>query len=137
MPLPPYIASRREPDEIDRTDYQTLFAREEGSVAAPTAGLHFTQGLVERLRDRGIGLHKLTLHVGAGTFLPVKTDDISGHKMHAEFGTVSPETAAALNAVRAKGGRSLRSVRRPCAFSKAPLVRTVASALFPGKPRSS
>jgi S-adenosylmethionine:tRNA ribosyltransferase-isomerase len=105
MPLPPYIASRRGPDEKDRTDYQTLFAREEGSVAAPTAGLHFTQGLVERLRDRGIGLHKVTLHVGAGTFLPVKTDDTSGHTMHAEFGTVSPETAAALNEVQAKGGR--------------------------------
>ncbi len=105
MPLPPYIASRREPDEKDRTDYQTVFAHEEGSVAAPTAGLHFTEGLVERLRDRGIGLQAVTLHVGAGTFLPVKADDTSGHKMHAEFGTVSAETASALNTVRSRGGR--------------------------------
>jgi S-adenosylmethionine:tRNA ribosyltransferase-isomerase len=105
MPLPPYIALRREPDERDRTDYQTLFAHEEGSVAAPTAGLHFTEGLVQRLGDRGIGLQRVTLHVGAGTFLPVKADDTSGHRMHAEFGTVSAETASALNAVRAKGGR--------------------------------
>jgi len=105
MPLPPYIASRREPDERDRTDYQTLFAHEEGSVAAPTAGLHFTEDLVRRLGDRGIGLQMVTLHVGAGTFLPVKADDTSGHRMHAEFGTVSAETASALNAVRARGGR--------------------------------
>jgi S-adenosylmethionine:tRNA ribosyltransferase-isomerase len=105
MPLPPYIASRRKPDEKDRADYQTLFAHAEGSVAAPTAGLHFTEGLVRRLRDRGIGLREVTLHVGAGTFLPVKADDTSGHKMHAEFGTVSPETAAKLNEARSKGGR--------------------------------
>jgi S-adenosylmethionine:tRNA ribosyltransferase-isomerase len=105
MPLPPYIASRRAPDEQDRADYQTLFAREDGSVAAPTAGLHFTDGLLARLAGRGIGLHKVTLHVGAGTFLPVKSDDTEGHAMHAEFGVVTAETAAALNAVRAKGGR--------------------------------
>jgi S-adenosylmethionine:tRNA ribosyltransferase-isomerase len=105
MPLPPYIASRREPDEQDRTDYQTVFAAPEGSVAAPTAGLHFTETLVERLKARGVGVHKVTLHVGAGTFLPVKTDDTDGHKMHAEFGSVSAEVADALNAARAKGGR--------------------------------
>ena len=105
MPLPPYIASRRAPDEQDRADYQTMFAHDEGSVAAPTAGLHFTEPLLKRLADRGIGLHKVTLHVGAGTFLPVKTDDTEGHTMHAEFGSVSRETADALNAVRAKGGR--------------------------------
>jgi len=105
MPLPPYIASRREPDEQDRADYQTVFANMEGSVAAPTAGLHFTEGLLERLQARGVALHKVTLHVGAGTFLPVKAEDTSGHKMHAEFGVVSAQTAAALNAVRAKGGR--------------------------------
>src|SRR6476620_4885660 len=105
MPLPTYIASRRQPDEKDRTDYQTLFAREEGSVAAPTAGLHFTEGLVRLLADRGIGLQTVTLHVGAGTFLPVKADDTAGHKMHPEFGTVSAETAAALNEARSKGGR--------------------------------
>jgi len=105
MPLPPYIASRRAPDGEDRSDYQTLFAREEGSVAAPTAGLHFTEELLARLTARGVGLHKVTLHVGAGTFLPVKADDTSGHKMHAESGIVTAEAAEALNAVRAKGGR--------------------------------
>jgi len=105
MPLPPYIASRREADEKDRTDYQTLFAQEEGSVAAPTAGLHFTEKLLEGLKTRGIGLEKVTLHVGAGTFLPVKADDTAGHTMHAEFGAVSAATADTLNAVRAKGGR--------------------------------
>ena len=105
MPLPPYIASRRAPDDEDRADYQTLFAQQEGSVAAPTAGLHFTPELVERLTARGIGLNTVTLHVGAGTFLPVKADDTAGHKMHAEFGTVSAEVAASLNAGRAAGGR--------------------------------
>ncbi len=105
MPLPPYIASRRAPDDRDRADYQTLFAHEEGSVAAPTAGLHFTDKLLARLKERGIGLHKVTLHVGAGTFLPVKADDTNGHKIHAEFGSVLAETAEALNAARAKGGR--------------------------------
>jgi S-adenosylmethionine:tRNA ribosyltransferase-isomerase len=105
MPLPPYIASRRAPDEQDRADYQTLFAREEGSVAAPTAGLHFTERLLARLSERGIGVHKVTLHVGAGTFLPVKAADTAGHRMHAELGTVSQGTADALNNARAKGGR--------------------------------
>jgi S-adenosylmethionine:tRNA ribosyltransferase-isomerase len=105
MPLPPYIASRRAPDERDRTDYQTLFAQLEGSVAAPTAGLHFTDALVQRLQELGIALHKVTLHVGAGTFLPVKVEDTADHKMHAESGSVSEETAAALNAVRRAGGR--------------------------------
>ncbi len=105
MPLPPYIASRRAPDEQDRADYQTLFAHEDGSVAAPTAGLHFTDQLLARLKAKGVGLHKVTLHVGAGTFLPVKADDTAGHKMHGEFGSVPGETAAALNAARAKGGR--------------------------------
>jgi S-adenosylmethionine:tRNA ribosyltransferase-isomerase len=105
MPLPPYIASRRPPDEQDRADYQTVFATPEGSVAAPTAGLHFTENLLARLKERGVALHKVTLHVGAGTFLPVKTDDTESHKMHAEFGSVSAEVAAALNAARAKGGR--------------------------------
>ena len=105
MPLPPYIASRREPDEKDRADYQTLFALEEGSVAAPTAGLHFTERLLTSLKESGIGLEKVTLHVGAGTFLPVKADDTAGHTMHAEYGTVSAATADALNTARAKGGR--------------------------------
>src|SRR5450631_3192224 len=105
MPLPPYIASRRDPDERDRSDYQTVFAVPEGSVAAPTAGLHFTEKLLARLKERGVALHKVTLHVGAGTFLPVKADDTEDHKMHAEFGSVSRETADALNRACAQGGR--------------------------------
>jgi len=104
-PLPPYIASKRAPDERDASDYQTMFAANEGAVAAPTAGLHFTPALEAALRDRGIGIHRVTLHVGAGTFLPVKVDDTDGHRMHAEWGNISPETAAALNAARAQGGR--------------------------------
>jgi len=105
MPLPPYIAARRAADEQDRADYQTRFARQEGAVAAPTAGLHFTDDLVARLAGRGIGLHTVTLHVGAGTFLPVTAEDTSGHKMHAEWGELDAATADALNAARAKGGR--------------------------------
>src|SRR5438132_10450284 len=96
MPLPPYIAGKRAPDARDRADYQTMFAREDGSVAAPTAGLHFTDDLTRRLTERGVTLHKVTLHVGAGTFLPVKSEDTSGHRMHAETGSVSEEVAAAL-----------------------------------------
>jgi S-adenosylmethionine:tRNA ribosyltransferase-isomerase len=105
MPLPPYIASRREVDERDRSDYQTIFARAEGSVAAPTAGLHFTETLTDALRGAGISLHRATLHVGPGTFLPVKAEDTAGHKMHPEWGSVSAETASALNAGRRAGGR--------------------------------
>jgi S-adenosylmethionine:tRNA ribosyltransferase-isomerase len=105
MPLPPYIASRRGADDEDRSDYQTLFAHDEGSVAAPTAGLHFTDDLVARLKARGIALHTVTLHVGAGTFLPVKADDTTDHKMHAEYGVVTEETANALNTARRAGGR--------------------------------
>ncbi len=105
MPLPPYIAARRAPDAQDRGDYQTLFARAEGAVAAPTAGLHFTDDLVARLKERGIGLQAVTLHIGSGTFLPVKAQDTADHRMHAEWGEVSPATAAALNAARNAGGR--------------------------------
>jgi S-adenosylmethionine:tRNA ribosyltransferase-isomerase len=105
MPLPPYIAGRRAPDERDRADYQTLYARAEGAVAAPTAGLHFTDALLRRVDERGIGRVFVTLHVGPGTFLPVKAEDTAEHRMHAEFGTVSAEAAAALNAARARGGR--------------------------------
>ncbi len=105
MPLPPYIASRRAPDEQDRADYQTAFARIEGSVAAPTAGLHFTETLLGRLAERGVGLEKVTLHVGAGTFLPVKAEDTAQHVMHAERGTVTSDTAQRLNAARENGGR--------------------------------
>src|ERR1700751_644523 len=105
MPLPPYIASRRAVDEKDRSDYQTMFARAEGSVAAPTAGLHFTERLTDSLGNAGIPLHRVTLHVGPGTYLPVKADDTEGHTMHPEWGSVSAETAASLNAVRRAGGR--------------------------------
>ncbi len=105
MPLPPYIASKRKQDERDRTDYQTVFARREGSVAAPTAGLHFTPELLVRLQDAGVGMARVTLHVGAGTFLPVKTEDLAQHRMHAEWGEITPETADQINAARAAGGR--------------------------------
>jgi S-adenosylmethionine:tRNA ribosyltransferase-isomerase len=104
-PLPPYIASKRTPDEQDAADYQTMFAANEGAVAAPTAGLHFTPALEQALSARGVGLNRVTLHVGAGTFLPVKTDDTEGHRMHAEWGTISASTADALNAARRNGGR--------------------------------
>ena len=105
MPLPPYIAAKRPEDDRDLKDYQTVFATYDGSVAAPTAGLHFTPALLEAIRARGVSTHAVTLHVGAGTFLPVKADDTADHRMHSEWGEVSPETAAALNAVRAAGGR--------------------------------
>ena len=104
-PLPPYIASKRTPDARDADDYQTMFAASEGAVAAPTAGLHFTAALEAALGARGVGLQRLTLHVGAGTFLPVKADDTSGHKMHSEWGSISEGVARALNEARAKGGR--------------------------------
>jgi S-adenosylmethionine:tRNA ribosyltransferase-isomerase len=105
MPLPPYLASKRAVDEADRADYQTMFAREEGAVAAPTAALHFTPRLLDALDERGIGRETLTLHVGAGTFLPVKSERIEEHRMHAEWGRIDAATAERLNAVRRSGGR--------------------------------
>jgi len=105
MPLPPYIASKREIDERDRQDYQTMFAREEGAVASPTAALHFTRRLLDDLEARGIGRETLTLHVGAGTFQPVKSEKIEEHKMHAEWGRIEAATAGRLNSARASGGR--------------------------------
>jgi len=105
MPLPPYIASKRGVDAQDLEDYQTIFASEKGAVAAPTASLHFTPRLVDAIDAAGIGRAMLTLHVGAGTFLPVKADDTDDHQMHAEFGRISAETAAQLNEARARGGR--------------------------------
>jgi len=105
IPLPPYIAAKRHEDERDSSDYQTIYAREKGAVAAPTAGLHFTPELFDALDRLGVERHFVTLHVGAGTFLPVKADDTDDHKMHQEIGHVSAETAAALNAVKARGGR--------------------------------
>ena len=105
MPLPPYIALKRAPDESDRQSYQTMFATRAGAVAAPTAGLHFTPDLIARLDARDISRHTVTLHVGAGTFLPIKVEDTRDHVMHVEWGEITEETARALNAVRARGGR--------------------------------
>ena len=121
MPLPPYIAAKRAQDDRDRADYQTVYARADGSVAAPTAGLHFTPDLLAALERRGVGRVSVTLHVGAGTFLPVKTDAVADHRMHAEWGEVSAEVADTLNAARARGGRvvcvgttSLRLLESAC-----------------------
>ncbi|HVF37016.1 MAG TPA: tRNA preQ1(34) S-adenosylmethionine ribosyltransferase-isomerase QueA [Sphingomicrobium sp.] len=105
MPLPPYIAARRGTDEDDRDDYQTMFARDPGAVAAPTAALHFTDRLVAALDEHGVLRETLTLHVGAGTFLPVKADDTVDHRMHAEWGRIDRATADRLNTARAAGGR--------------------------------
>ncbi|MEX0342019.1 MAG: tRNA preQ1(34) S-adenosylmethionine ribosyltransferase-isomerase QueA [Erythrobacter sp.] len=105
MPLPPYIAGKRATDEQDREDYQTMFAAEDGAVAAPTAALHFTPELIAALDEAGVARETLTLHVGAGTFLPVKADDTDDHAMHAEWGRIEPEVAERLNAARAAGGR--------------------------------
>ncbi len=105
LPLPPYIETRRPTDEADRADYQTLFAEKPGAVAAPTASLHFTPALLAALAERGVDLFRVTLHVGAGTFLPVKSETTDGHVMHAESGVVSAEVASALNETRARGGR--------------------------------
>jgi S-adenosylmethionine:tRNA ribosyltransferase-isomerase len=105
MPLPPYIAAKRAEDDQDRRDYQTVYAEAEGSVAAPTAGLHFTEPLLAALRQAGVGLSFVTLHVGAGTFLPVKTDDLAEHRMHAEAGEVDAATVEEINATRSAGGR--------------------------------
>lgn len=105
MPLPPYIASRRPADERDRHDYQTVFARYSGAVAAPTASLHFDEALLEAVKAAGVGLTEVTLHVGAGTFLPVKVQDVATHKMHAEWGEITEAAAAEINAARNAGGR--------------------------------
>ena len=105
MPLPPYIAGKRATDEADRADYQTMFAREEGAVAAPTAALHFTPELVAALNAAGVKRETLTLHVGAGTFLPVKAEDTESHAMHAEWGRIDAATAERLNDARSAGGR--------------------------------
>ncbi|RXF74964.1 tRNA preQ1(34) S-adenosylmethionine ribosyltransferase-isomerase QueA [Hansschlegelia zhihuaiae] len=105
IPLPPYIAGQRPTDARDADDYQTMFAREPGAVAAPTAGLHFTPALSEALAARGVARHETVLHVGAGTFLPVKVEDTDDHRMHAEFGVLDAATAGALNETRGRGGR--------------------------------
>ena len=105
VPLPPYISSKRAGDTDDITDYQTIYARHDGAIAAPTAGLHFTPSIFSDLDSLGISRYFLTLHVGAGTFLPVKTPDISSHKMHSEFGTLSQSVADSLNSAKSEGGR--------------------------------
>jgi len=128
-PLPPYIAGKRAVTPEDAERYQTVYARREGAVAAPTAGLHFTDELLAALEARGVSRHFVTLHVGAGTFLPVKAEDTAGHRMHAEWGEVSADTAAALNKVRAAGGRivavgttALRLLETAAAEIPSPLV---------------
>ena len=105
MPLPPYIAAKRPADDLDRSDYQTVFARHAGAVAAPTASLHFDADLLQALADKGITFTEVTLHVGAGTFLPVKVDDVTTHRMHAEWGQVTAAAADEINATRRAGGR--------------------------------
>jgi S-adenosylmethionine:tRNA ribosyltransferase-isomerase len=105
MPLPPYIAARRAADEQDREDYQTVFAEKRGAVAAPTASLHFDQALLDGLAAQGVAFTHVTLHVGAGTFLPVKVEDVTTHKMHAEWGEVTKEAAAEIATTKAAGGR--------------------------------
>ena len=105
MPLPPYIEAKRGAEERDKTDYQTVYATVDGAVAAPTAGLHFTQGLMQKLHDKGIGIERVTLHVGAGTFLPMKVDDTEDHVMHAEWGELTEAVVHRLEAAKAKGGR--------------------------------
>ena len=105
MPLPPYIAAKRAPDAQDTKDYQTVFARHSGAVAAPTASLHFDEPLLRALAERGVTFTEVTLHVGAGTFLPVKVEDVTTHRMHAEWGEVTAQAAAEINATRAAGGR--------------------------------
>lgn len=105
MPLPPYIAAKRATDAQDKTDYQTVFAKHSGAVAAPTASLHFDDSVLASLKDRGVDMSFVTLHVGAGTFLPVKVEDVKTHKMHAEWGRVSEEAAAEIAETKAKGGR--------------------------------
>ncbi|HMS93948.1 MAG TPA: tRNA preQ1(34) S-adenosylmethionine ribosyltransferase-isomerase QueA [Tabrizicola sp.] len=105
MPLPPYIAARRAADDLDRTDYQTVFARHAGAVAAPTASLHFDEPLLQALAAKGVDFTEVTLHVGAGTFLPVKVEDVTAHRMHAEWGRVSAAAAEEINATKRAGGR--------------------------------
>lgn len=105
MPLPPYIAAKRAADDLDKTDYQTAWAKYQGAVAAPTASLHFDRALLDELAAMGVEFTHVTLHVGAGTFLPVKVDDVRDHKMHAEWGRVTPEAAHQINATKAAGGR--------------------------------
>lgn len=140
MPLPPYIAALRAPDEADKTDYQTVFARHSGAVAAPTASLHFTRAMLEALAAKGVAFTEVTLHVGAGTFLPVKVDDVATHKMHAEWGEVTAAAAAEIAATKAAGGRviavgttALRLIESAAAGGEiAPFKGTTEIFIYPG-----
>ena len=123
MPLPPYIAAKRPADDQDRTDYQTVFARHAGAVAAPTASLHFDQPLLQALAAKGVTFTEVTLHVGAGTFLPVKVDDVKTHRMHAEWGRVSAAAAEEINATKRAGGRVI-----PVGTTALRLIESAASA---------
>jgi S-adenosylmethionine:tRNA ribosyltransferase-isomerase len=123
MPLPPYIAAKRPADAQDKVDYQTVFARTPGAVAAPTASLHFDVALLAKLKDIGVGVSFVTLHVGAGTFLPVKVDDVMQHKMHSEWGRVSTAAAAEIAATKAAGGRII-----PVGTTALRLIETAARA---------
>lgn len=143
MPIPPYIAARRAEDDRDRTDYQALFAKVDGSVAAPTASLHFTPALMAAVKARGVEVHTVTLHVGAGTFLPVKVEDTADHRMHAEWGEVPAATAQALNAVKARGGRIVTVGSTPTRLIESaagedgvihPFLGETAIFITPGKP---
>lgn len=137
MPLPPYIAGKRATDADDKSDYQTMFATRDGAVAAPTAALHFTPELMAALAEAGIAHETLTLHVGAGTFLPVKAEDTTEHKMHVEWGTIDTATADRLNQARAAGGGSSRLAPPACACWKAPPAKTGSSAPSKAIPRFS
>ncbi|WBL31882.1 tRNA preQ1(34) S-adenosylmethionine ribosyltransferase-isomerase QueA [Sinirhodobacter sp. HNIBRBA609] len=141
MPLPPYIAALRAPDEADKTDYQTVFARHSGAVAAPTASLHFTRELLEALAAKGVAFTEVTLHVGAGTFLPVKVEDVTTHRMHAEWGEVTAQAAAEINATKAAGGRvipvgttALRLIESAAVAERRvePFCRTTDIFIYPG-----
>ncbi|MDF1620041.1 tRNA preQ1(34) S-adenosylmethionine ribosyltransferase-isomerase QueA [Pseudothioclava nitratireducens] len=140
MPLPPYIAALRAPDEADTTDYQTVFARHAGAVAAPTASLHLTRDMLERLAAKGVQFTEVTLHVGAGTFLPVKVEDVTTHKMHAEWGEVTETAAAEIAATKAAGGRvipvgttALRLIESAAASGQvAPFRGTTDIFIYPG-----
>jgi S-adenosylmethionine:tRNA ribosyltransferase-isomerase len=129
MPLPPYIAAKRAADEQDKTDYQTVFARHAGAVAAPTASLHFDELLLQALGAKGVQFTEVTLHVGAGTFLPVKVEDVTSHKMHAEWGEVTPQAAAEINATKAAGGRVI-----PVGTTALRLIETAARATGKAEP---
>jgi S-adenosylmethionine:tRNA ribosyltransferase-isomerase len=123
MPLPPYIAAKRPADAQDNDDYQTVFARHPGAVAAPTASLHFEPWLLQALADKGVQFSEVTLHVGAGTFLPVKVEDVTTHKMHAEWGEVTPQAAAEITATQQAGGRII-----PVGTTALRLIETAARA---------